>query len=166
MKRISLLLVALSTLFSCTKEGPEGPQGLQGDSGIGKLYSVDYSINQWFTFGTFGNPGFGYIGTAEIPELNFDELTKGLIVTYQMKNAEAIPLPISIMNASFTTYINVKYLLNLVEIRISESDGLTSEPVNLKFRTVIIPQQMIETYSSDWKKIWEASELAMSEKII
>ena len=141
----ALMLIGLSTLQSCTKEGPAGPAGVQGPAGVGNLQSKQVTINpsdwQW------NSSQLAYYVDVPFDAINSTLLSNGLVSGYMDGSFDNVSgwfsLPFTkypiVGSSVYLTYEISVISLGNCRIRLIWSDGRQSLPTTSRiFRLIAV----------------------------
>ena len=141
----AIMLIGLTTLQSCSKEGPAGATGAQGPAGVGNLQSKQVTINpsdwQW------NSSQLSYYVDIPFDAINSTLLSNGMVYGYMDGSFDNVSgwfsLPFTkypITNSSvYLTYEISVISLGNCRIRLIWSDGRQSIPTSSRiFRIIAI----------------------------
>jgi hypothetical protein len=145
MKRImitALLAVTLATITGCAKDGINGRDGKDGLGGNANLEQFTYTIqsNQWYTRGTFQQPGFQYYHQIDAPEVTQSVMDNGAVMVYIKQSDLFYPLPAITDYETYVTTVQFNVYLGMVEVFIEDTDFQTQAPGAMTLKVVVFDQ--------------------------
>lgn len=133
---ILVVIVGISTIFSCTKEGEKGEagvNGVDGQDGNANVIATNTSTTNngnWILSGNF------YYADFTIYEISQNIVDYGTVIVYIQNGGGWEALPYTWGNLS----ISYGFSLESVRVYFANTDGSqTTNPSVQTFRTVIIP---------------------------
>lgn len=141
----ALLFVSLATITGCAKDGLNGRDGVNGKDGQGGNANIEhytYTIqdNQWYTRGSFGQPGYQYYYQIDIPGISQDVMDYGAVMVYIKLNDLFYPLPAIANYDGYVNTIQNNVYMDMVEIFVEDTDFKTVTPGQITFKVVVFDQ--------------------------
>lgn len=121
------------------------------------------TLTNWTSFGTSGQPVFGYSATAPWPSINQNVVDNGAVFVYGQDGTDWFALPASVVGDSWVSTYNYFYRVGEVEIQVIDSDHVTLNPTSLTFKIVVVEPRDLHLLDGVDTNDYEAVNTALKD---
>jgi len=141
MKKLVLALASIFFFAACRGDrGAQGPPGPPGLDGVVNVQAFEYTVtpSAWAAAGNNGDPNYGFVALADVPEITNDVILNGSVIGYKIEGEADAPMPVIYYENGFE--INFDYLAYVGEVEFWKraSDNMTEAPGEDLFYKIVV----------------------------